>query len=476
MLTRQIIFCIVMLLCFCTVAAQNVDSTLESLQQIPVSYINAIDSKIDKYSNRVIDKTEKTLIKLSRWENKIHQLLQEVNPEAAEKLFSNNQLTFGVLLQKFQEGKELGLQYRNQHDEYRDKLTTGIKYLETQKQYINQKLVEPLQEARKKMAALNEEEDKSEAIQQFIKERKKQLIDGALQYIGKSKYLSKINKEAWYYAETLKNYKQIFNDPEKAEEVIKVILNKIPGFQQFVQKNSMLAGLFDISSATAQLIPGMQTRAGVQQLMRSNMAGRGGNAQQTMSQNLQAAQSQLSSLRTRIGNGYGSGGGMPDFKPNTQKTKTFGERIEYGTNFQFTKSDGFMPSTTAIGFSIGFKMNDKLIAGLGLSYKLGMGSISNIHFTNEGIGLRSFIDWKLKKQFFISGGFEMNYNNNFDRIATLKKIDVWQRSALLGLTKKFNVKTKLFKGTNVQILYDFLSQQHIPTSQPFLFRIGYSIN
>ena len=49
-----------LLLLSATGLAQKVDSTLESLQQIPVKYINAIDIKIDIYSNRVLDKTEKT--------------------------------------------------------------------------------------------------------------------------------------------------------------------------------------------------------------------------------------------------------------------------------------------------------------------------------------------------------------------------------------------------------------------------------
>lgn len=84
----------------------------------------------------------------------------------------------------------------------------------------------------------------TEAIEQFIKERKNQLIDEAVKYIGKSRYLQKINKESYYYVETLRNYKEIFSDKKKAEELALKILNKIPAFQKFAEKNSMLAGLF----------------------------------------------------------------------------------------------------------------------------------------------------------------------------------------------------------------------------------------
>ena len=38
------------------------------------------------------------------------------------------------------------------------------------------------------MRALADKEDQSEMLQQFIKERKKQLIEGACKHTGKSKY------------------------------------------------------------------------------------------------------------------------------------------------------------------------------------------------------------------------------------------------------------------------------------------------
>jgi hypothetical protein len=93
----------------------------------------------------------------------------------------------------------------------------------------------------------------SEATEKFIKERKKQLFDASLQYIGKSKYLQKINKESYYYVETLKNYKELFNDPQKAEQTAKDILNKIPTFQKFMQQNSMLASMFGGANASGSI-------------------------------------------------------------------------------------------------------------------------------------------------------------------------------------------------------------------------------
>jgi len=67
----------------------SIFQTLENLQKVPVKYLDAVENKIDKYSNRLTCKTEKTLAKLSRWENKIKAVLDKVSPETSQKLFGH---------------------------------------------------------------------------------------------------------------------------------------------------------------------------------------------------------------------------------------------------------------------------------------------------------------------------------------------------------------------------------------------------
>ena len=454
------------------------DSTVHALQQLPAKYITKVDSKIDKYSSRITSKTEKTLAKLSRWENKIHSLLLKVNPDAAAKLFGNDQTTFSNVLQKIKEGKAVVENYRAQYDSYRDKLTTDLKYLEQQKDNVKNNLVKPINEANKKIAALEDEVKKNDEIEQFIKQRKKQLLDEAVKYIGNSKYLAKINKEAYYYVETMRNYKEIFSDQKKAEETAFKILNNIPAFQKFMEQNSQLASLFGIPSRfnDPQSLVGLQTRASVQDLIQNRIAAGGPNAQALISQNLQAAHAQLDQLKDKVlkAGASSSDAELPNFKPNVQKSKTFLQRLEYGSNFQFTKANSLLPTTADIGLNAGYKLNNKSIIGIGASYKMGLGSIQHISITHQGIGLRSYLDWKIKKQFYATGGFEMNHNAQFKNISELKSYSDWQQSGLIGLSKKINVKTKWFRGTQLQLLYDMLYRSHIPVSPPVLFRIGYS--
>ncbi len=450
------------------------DSTIQALENIHSRYLSNIDHKIDQYNSRITGKTEKTLIKLSRWENKIKSLLEQVSPETATKLFANNQLTFSGALKKFQEGTAIVTNYRAMYDEYRDKLTTSIKYLEEQKDNVDRKIIKPLNNTKKKLEDLEKDVASTEAVEQFIKERKKQLLNEAAKYLGKSKYLTKIDKEAYYYLETLRNYKELFSDKKKAEEVALRILNKIPAFKKFMEQNSMLASMFRMPTGAAAVRnqAGLQTRASIDAMIRERIGTRGPNVQQS----LDRGEAELSKLKTEIlkTGGSSSDANIPDFRPNMQKTKTFAQRLEYGSTLQLAKNSSYLPSTLDIGITVGFKLNERSIIGIGATYKLGVGSIQHIQLSHQGIGVKSFVDWKLKKQFFITGGYELMYANTFKDFSILKQYDRWQQAGLVGITKKIKIKTKFMKGTCIQLLYDVLYRTHMPVSHPIVFRIGYS--
>ena len=480
-LTRLFMTTLIMLSSeYCAAQTDSIFQTLENLQKVPVKYLNTVENKIDKYSNRITGKTEKTLTKLSKWENKIKEILDKVSPETSQKLFGSNATTFTTLLKKLQEGKAIAEGYKTKYNEYRDKLTTSIKYLEDQKEKLNKNLIQPINSTKKKLDELEQDISDTEAVEVFIKERKKQLMNEAVKYIGKSKYLTKIDKESYYYLETLRNYKELFSDKKKAEELAYKILDKIPAFKNFVQQNSMLASLFRMptngSAISPESLAGLQTRASVQSIIQDRIAAGGPNAREMFSQNLQRGQAEVNQLKDKImqAGGRSSEANIPNFKPNTQKSKTFLQRLEYGSNFQFAKNNSLVPTTADIALSVGYKLNDKSVIGIGASYKMGFGSIQRISISHQGIGIRSFVDWKLKKQFFVSGGFEMNYNAQFKNITQLKDQNVWQQSGLIGISKKLNIKTKFFKATSIQLLYDMLYRQHNPVSQPVLFRTGYS--
>ncbi|HMI78341.1 MAG TPA: hypothetical protein VK484_06080, partial [Ferruginibacter sp.] len=115
--------------------------------------------------------------------------------------------------------------------------------------------------------------------------------------------------------------------------------------------------------------------------------------------------------------------------------------------------------------------------GFGTAYKLGLGNgISNIKLSSAGLGLRSFIDWKLKGNLFVNGGFEYNYNAAFKSFRDLPAFNsnatsLWKPAALIGINKKYNLGK--LKG-NLMVSYDFLAKQKTPQTQAFVFRFGYN--
>jgi hypothetical protein len=456
------------------------DDSLQISKQLHLKkYASGLEKKTDKYSARIRNKTEKTLIRLSRYENKVQLILKRVNPDAEKKLFANNEMTFAGLLDRYRKGENLLVRKRDIYDEYTDKLNVQLKFLKQKSQLLNDNSEKSLVQTQKTVETLQTDAANVQAIKKIIKERKKKLMEQAAKYLSNSKQLKKINKEAYYYAATLKNYKEIFEEPGRLEETAGELLKNNAAFQKFIEKNSMLSSIFPKPSnfGSIHALAGLQTRQSINSIIQGQIAVGGPGTRAVIQQNVQQAQGELNKLKQKIlsAGGSDSNSEIPDFKPNQQKTKTFLQRLEYGFNLQFSKTNSLVPAGADIGLSIGYKLNDKSQAGVGVSYKLGIGSVERIRFSHEGLGLRSFIEWKLKKTFFVRGGIEMNYMSSFNRIEELKTFSSWQSSGLIGLSKKIPITNKFMKGTNFQIMYDLLHRQHIPATQAFIFRMGYTI-
>jgi hypothetical protein len=333
-----------------------------------------------------------------------------------------------------------------------------------------------------KIKGLDEKLKQADIITVFIRERKALLKEKLLSF-GMAKEGLKFQKEAYYYAKQVQEYKAILNQPDKLIEKSISLLTKVPIFKEFMSKHSDLATLFPMpvagsfpNSGNVLQLQGLQTRVQVQNLVQNNLGGSGPNAQQVMQQGIQSARQQLDLLKSKINLAGGSNSDldMPEgFMPNNQRTKKIWERLEWGVNLQSTRSTAYWPITTDIGTSVGFKINDRSILGLGLAVKMGWGKdIKHIVITSQGAGLRSFLDWKVKGKIFITGGAELNYRNEIKSLVVLKDYSSWQRSALVGATMKYKAGKK-WKG-NIQLLYDALWKEQLPRTQPVIFRTGYN--
>jgi hypothetical protein len=329
-------------------------------------------------------------------------------------------------------------------------------------------------------------------LQNFITQRQQLLQSQLGNYSGMAGQLQGINKQAYYYQQQLQQYKDLANEPEKLGEAILAQVRQLPAFQSFWQRYSMLSQLFPMPPnwANTAAVTGLQTRAQIQNVIGQRLPATGGGAgggdpTPLLQQQLQQAQSQMDEVKNKITQFMGGGAtgntAMPDFTPNTQHNKSFLKRLTYGYNFQTSAPSGPLPAICAIGLSLGYKLNDKAIVGTGASYQLGMGTnLSNISLSNQGVGLRSYAQWKLPAMkgkawawlggLWVTGGYEYTYYQAFAKFSDLANLNAWQKSALLGITKKYKVGKQ--EG-DVQVLYDFLATTEVPRGQQVVFRVGY---
>jgi hypothetical protein len=320
-------------------------------------------------------------------------------------------------------------------------------------------------------------------IKQFISQRKQQLKELLNRYSSLPKSISRkltsINKKVYYYSAQIREYREMFREPDKLEQKALSVLNKLPAFQKFMKQHSQLSGLFNMpeNTGSSAIQTGLQTRSQVIAFMQTSGGTGGFNTASLVQKNIQSAQGQLDQIRNKLNVPGGSGGDpdMPDFKPNNQKTKTFLQRLEYGTDLQTTHGSSFFPITSDLGLSVGYKVSDKNIIGIGASYKVGWGkNINHINISSQGAGFRSFLDMNIKKTLFVSGGFEYNYQQPFNSLNVLYNLNSWQQSGLIGMSKIVSMNTKMFRKTKIQLLWDFLSYQQRPQTQAFKFRVGFN--
>jgi hypothetical protein len=312
-------------------------------------------------------------------------------------------------------------------------------------------------------------------VQDFVRQRE-QVLQSKLGQLGSVASLGSINKEAWYYQQQLQQYKSELNDPEKVGELILGAVQKIPAFQAFWQKNSLLAQLFPLPAGygTPMALDGLQSRAQLQGLFKGS-AGISANPDYANAQ-MGQAQSSLDKLKdkvTSLGGTSGSGDmTLPNFVPDGQHGKFLWRRLEYGFNIQNANQTTWIPMTSNLALTLGYKISDKAVVGVGSGFILGLGNgIQSIHFSSQGVSFRAYTDIRVKGGWWLSGGYERTYYQALTHLADLSAVSNWQPGLLTGLMRKWPVGKR---SASMQLLYNWLYAEQVPHAQALQFRIGYT--
>jgi hypothetical protein len=456
--------------------AQDQPDKATAIINLPSKFLHRIQRKTANLDEQLTRQTEKYLQKMATREERLRKKLYKVDSNAAKNLFAGTAERYAALSQKLRNdtGSTSSLSLNGEYQAYTDSLQGMLKFMGDSPKALA---------SLRQLQALQAKMQDADGIREYVRERKQQIAEYIQQHTSVSGLLGKdyqgFNRDVYYYSQQVREYKEMLNDPDKLTIQALTLLNKLPAFQAFMKENSQLAGLFSVPAnyGSTATLAGLQTRDQVAALINQQVAAGGAGGQAALQANLQSAQSGLDGYKDKLSKlGVGSGDiDMPDFKPNGQKTKSFWRRLEYGTNFQTTRNNYYFPTVSDFGLSVGYKVSDYSVVGLGASYKLGWGNgIQHIAFSSQEAGLRSFVEVKIKGSFSASGGLELNHTTPFARFQQLRNWTAWTKSGLVGVTKTVSMKSRVFRKTKVQLLWDFLSYRQVPRGQAVIFRLGYN--
>jgi len=170
----------------------------------------------------------------------------------------------------------------------------------------------------------------------------------------------------------------------------------------------------------------------------------------------------------------------PSFKVNPMRELPFWKRIQKQYNWQVTRAViGGQPALLEGSVMAGFKHTPKLTYGVGIASSVGLGQNWNsIHFSFQGIGYRAYTTWEWQYGIGTYVGYERMYKqaafvntkeNTLTTNETQHNSNSYSESALIGLTKKYNINCK-WSG-QLQVLYDIWWQQK-GLNSPIIFRFA----
>lgn len=477
-------------ICLCNLFAVQAQQATNDLQ-LPDKAIAALTKKYKDLDKQITRQTERYINSLEKQEKKLQKQLHSKDSVQAQAQLASMQQHYQKLRARLHKAQTHNKPI-NEYLPQLDSITNAAKFLQT-----SCKGHASVQELNATITKLQSKLQAGAEIKRMMKERK-DLLRQQLKNIGVTNQLDAIGKETYYYKQQLGEYKALLKDKDKAREKVLGLVRENKQFKEFMSKNGFLGKLFPQAGAggSANNFPvGLPTRQDVLNELQQKF-GKGTEAFNVsggnfLQQQLQKAKKEVGKLQQKAndaGNGV-SDADMPNFKPNTQKGKSFMKRLEFGVNIQSTKGNSFLPTTSDIALTVGYKLNDKSTVGIGGSYKLGWGSSwQDIQLSTQGLGLRTYIDYKapvksgiwgrLLQNIWLSGGFEWNYlpeleGKVINSLASVNKNkSPWQQAGLIGLSKKYS---KGKKKAQVQLLYNILYKQSYPQPQPLLFRVGWGL-
>jgi hypothetical protein len=479
---KRICFIPILLFLYPCLHAQVADSVSKALTQFQgEKYVDKVNQQVVGLNGQLTSQSQKYVQGIASEEVKLKSSLQKIDSVSATSIFGNVQQRYQQLQNKLLQNTGGVLSpAATRYMPSLDSLKNTLLFLQAnQNNPLNKLSSQKLTAALGNVQALESKVQAVDNLKTWLDQRK-QYLTQQLGKFGMAAQMGQMSTKVYYYKQQISDLKASFQDPSKMQQKAMAVLSQLPMYKSFMSQHSYLSKLFgqpESYNLSDSSMKGLQTRAAVQQMIQEKTSVGGSGAQQQVGQQVQDATSAISQLKSKFLQGGSAGNGNPQdpgFTPNGQKTKKLWQRLEYGANLQFEPATTLLPTLADAALSLGYHLNDKSTIGAGAAYKIGLGNgLDHISISSQGIGLRSYIDWKVKKNIYISGGYEENYLSSFQSLGQLRVPSSWQKSGLIGLSRQYQISNKL-KG-KAQLLFDFLSYYQVPRTQPILFRVGWSL-
>ena len=476
--------------------AQSTDTLTGKLANFPSRLFGKIQSQSTSLNQQLTSQTQRYLARMARREQRMQQKLSSVDSNAAKSLFANSQQQYAALGAQIKAGTgNRQTTFSGQYHPYADTLQGAMAFLRQNPQVLasgtagklsglSPQVQAKLQGASTQFQALQAKMQDADIVKAYVQSRQQQISEYLAAHANMvgvlGKPLAGMQQEQVYYAQRVQQYKAMLSDPGALAQQALSMLGRLPAFRSFMTNHSQLGSLFHLPGnySSVQAVNGLQTKEQVAGLVKSQVSAGGAAGASAMQANLQSAESALDGYKDKLSK-LGLGGGDAQLpvnpKTNDQHTKSFLGRLQYSFNFQTTHNSIYYPSLLTFGLGLGYKLGHSNVIGIGASYEMGTGNgINHIAITGNGLGLRSFATIKIKSSFSLYAGLEYNYTTPFTTYQQLKQLQYWTRSGLIGVQKTVSMKSNVFKQTTLALLWDFLSYQQVPQTQPVIFRMGYS--
>src|SRR5579859_132734 len=282
--------------------AQQNDPIAEKATALPGRWLHRLQSHISGLNQQLTKQTERYLEQMARQEKRLGRKLAGVDSTTARRLFSSSAGQYAALARQVRADTGApGRSFSGVYKPYLDSLQGAVGFLKQNPQWLKAAANNDarLQAIGFQMQTLQARMNNAAAVNSFFQQRQQQIgryITGQtnLGHVLGSRYTA-IQKQAYYYGQTLRRYADCWNSPDKLEQQALSLLNRTAVFQSFMKEHSMLGNLFHVPAGygSTRALAGLQTKDQVAQQVQGKLTAGGTAGVAALQSSLQSAQSAL---------------------------------------------------------------------------------------------------------------------------------------------------------------------------------------